>query len=82
MKTLSKWNFVKQNYEDHKVPEEWNTPLYTDNMCEYINCAECGKIIQFGESYTSRKIHSRFGFGYPVCTECYQKEWEEERRYV
>lgn len=82
MKTVEKWNFAKQDYEEHIIPEEWNTPLHTDNMNEYINCAECGKVIKFGEAYTSRKIHNRFGLGYPVCESCYKEEWNEEKRYV
>lgn len=32
-----------------------------------------------GSAYTSLEVHNQFGLGYPVCEECYQKEWERER---
>ena len=43
-----------------------------------VKCAQCGKPVIYRESYTSRTIHSDYGFGYAVCPECYLKEWEEE----
>ena len=50
-------------------------------MEEIVNCAECGKEIDFGSCYTSRKIHTKGGFGFSVCGDCYEKEWQEEMSY-
>ena len=43
-------------------------------MEEFVNCAECGNRIKYGQCYTSMKIHNNDGLGYPVCYECYLKE--------
>lgn len=45
-------------------------------MSNKVNCAQCGREIKFGDSYTSKEIHTFSGFGYSVCEECYDKEWE------
>lgn len=74
---LKKWNYKTHKYDDFKVPDEWNCKNYTNDMEEIINCPHCGKKTPFGECYTSLEIHTPyFGFGYGVCKECYQKEWE------
>lgn len=75
---MFKWNFKKHVYEPYSVPEEWNTPLHTNDLNQIVNCAQCGKEIKFGDTYTSRQIHNAAGFGYPVCGECYEKERNEE----
>lgn len=50
-------------------------------MGEVITCAECKKKMLYGDGYTSRKIHTVNGIGYMVCKQCYDKEYEEEKRY-
>lgn len=79
MPVMQKWNPKTHQYEEYEVPNNWNTPLYTDNMQELVNCARCGKEIHYGESYTSLQIHNNLGLAYSVCRECYEQEWEEER---
>jgi len=71
------WNFVKRQYYDYELPD--GSTLYEDDMDKVINCACCGKKIIYGQSYTSRRIHGPLGMGYPVCDECYRKEWEDEQ---
>lgn len=39
-----------------------------------VSCAQCGRIFRFGEMYTSREVHTAYGFGYAVCAECYDGE--------
>lgn len=78
MKLLRKWNDVKHQYVPYFIPDEWNTPLYTEDMDEIVNCAECGRKILYGMSYTSRLIHDHIGLGYPVCEECHRKEFIQE----
>lgn len=72
---LQKWNYKKHNYEDYKVPDNWNVKTYGNGMEEIINCAQCGKKLKFGDSYTSLEVHTGMGFGYSVCEDCYEKEW-------
>lgn len=63
-----------------ELPKEWHTPLIAEDMNEMINCACCGKKLIFGDSFTSMIICDMSGaFGYPVCEECYEKEWKERR---
>lgn len=71
---LRKWSYEKQDYEDYKVPDDYKCKIITGNMDEMINCAQCGENVLFGNTYTSREIHSKYGFGYAVCEECYYKE--------
>ena len=54
----------------------YNTKLhkYEDDMEKMVPCAQCGRIFRFGEMYTSREVHTAYGFGYAVCAECYDGE--------
>lgn len=74
-----KWNFSKVEYEDYELTEGATT--YSSDMDEIVSCAQCGKKVLFGESYTSRQIHTPRGFGYAVCEKCYEKEWKEAYEY-
>lgn len=76
---VGKWNYKTRDYDPYKIPDDWHTPLYSDDMDEEVNCCQCGRKIKFGDAYTSKEIHSGMGFGYPVCEECYELEWERER---
>lgn len=76
---LQKWNYKKHDYEDYKVPDNWNVKTYGNGMEEIINCCQCGKKIAFGDCYTSLEIHTELGLGYGVCEKCYQKEWQRKR---
>lgn len=80
MKTLQKWNYESRRYEDHKVPEEWDVSLYEKDLSNIISCAECGKSIEFGDAYTSTKIHNDYGLGFAVCFGCHEEEIEEIKR--
>ena len=77
---LRKWNYKTHEYDPYEVPDEWNVSAFEADMDTIVNCAECGKLITFGQGYTSRKIHTPFGMGYVVCKDCYNKEIEEELR--
>ena len=76
---LPRWNYEKHIYEPYKVSN--NVSMYKENLDDMVDCAECGKEIKFGDSYTSLRIHNEFGLGYAVCDECYKKEWDERRKY-
>ena len=76
-----KWNWKKDDYETYRIPLDWNCKLYSDNMNEKINCVQCGKIIKYGDSYSSLEIHNEVGLAYPICEKCYEKEWRNRRKY-
>lgn len=78
-KTAQKWNFKTKEYEDYDLPAV--CPLLCYNMEKIINCANCSRKIKYKEGYSSKTIHNEYGFGYPVCEECYKKELEDERKY-
>ena len=74
---LRKWNYKNHDYDDYKIPDEWNCKTFTVDMKEIVNCPHCGKELSFGETYCSKELHTHYlGFGYGVCKECYQEEWE------
>ncbi len=73
---LNKWNYKKHEYEPFEVPDDRDVRLCVDDLKEVINCANCGKNVVAGDTYTSLKIHNSVGFGYCVCEECYEKEWK------
>lgn len=70
------WIEKEHRYIDYDLPE--GSSLIESNMDKTVSCACCGKKIKFGQSFTSRRIHSEMGFGYAVCEECYYSG--EERR--
>ena len=80
MNKASKWNFKEQKYEDYELPD--NCPLICYDMEKIVNCADCKKEFQYRKGYSSKAIHNEYGFGYPVCAECYKKELENERFYT
>lgn len=72
---MHKYNQITRKEEPYEPPTEGgNYPVYSDNMDEVINCAQCGKQIPFGEGYTSREIFSG-PWGHMVCRECMEKEY-------
>lgn len=79
---MKKWNYKTKKYEEYTVPDSWKVKMLSDDMNEEINCASCGKPMLYGNGYTSRTIHSKHGFGYVVCKDCYNKDIEEEKAYV
>ena len=78
---MEKYNFRTKEYEEYSIPKEWNTPLICEDMNQLINCANCGRKLKFGSCYTSLKIHNNIGLGYPVCFNCYNKEWKEREMW-
>ncbi len=79
--TLNKWNYKKHTYESLEVPDDRDVRLSVDDLKEVINCANCGKEVVTGNTYSSLTIHNRIGLGYCVCEECYEKEWKERLKY-
>ena len=76
---LKKWNYKTHQYDDYEVSDNWNCKTYSYDMGEIVNCPHCGKPIPFGYAYTSLEIHTPAGFGYAVCDQCYEDEWQRRR---
>ena len=53
---MKKWNYETHQYEEYKVPSDWNVSMYETDMKKVVNCAECGKQIKYGESFTSQHL--------------------------
>ena len=77
-RVLRKWNYSKHDYELYTIPINWNCKTYCDDLNEAVNCAQCGRSVRFGASYTSQEIHTGMGFGYCVCSICHKKEMERK----
>lgn len=58
---LQKWDPKSHVYRPFDSPA-LKTVLVTRDMEVLIDCAECGKEIEFGVSFTSRLIHTDIGF--------------------
>lgn len=71
---IRKWNYDTHEYDEYTPPKGWEGILSSGNMDLLIVCASCGNDLIFGDSYTSRELHTKGGFGYPVCSACYKEE--------
>ena len=67
--SAKRWNYKKNEYESYDLPD--GASFFEDDMNKEISCCQCGKKIKFGDSYTSRTIHTEGGFGYAECEDCY-----------
>ena len=77
MKAL-KWNHGKHEYEKCDIPPK--SKLYSDDMNEIVQCAQCGRELYYGDTFTSMEIHTGRGFGYGVCEGCHLVEWSRRLR--
>jgi hypothetical protein len=75
--TLRKWNEEKGEYEPYDVPSWWRVSRHETDMDTAINCAQCGRMVDYGKSYTSLQVHDEAGFGYMVCGRCHDREVAE-----
>lgn len=77
---LRKWNYETHEYLPFISPAIVLS-IYSEDMLEEVDCANCGTRMTYGDTYTSRTIHNDSGIGFPVCDPCYQKELEEENAH-
>lgn len=79
---MKKLNRQTNKVTDYKVPQGWNVKVWGYDLNEKVNCVQCGKQLLLGMTYTSLEIFTdNLCFGYGVCKECYDKEWERRRKY-
>jgi len=73
--SVLRWLPKEHKYKKYRLPV--GACIYSDNMDRVVSCASCGNKIKYGDSYTSRQIHTELGIGFAVCYECYKKEFKE-----
>lgn len=78
--SLYKWDYETHSYHQYGVPADWKISTYCADMSQIVNCAGCGKELSFAFTYTSFELHTKTGFGYGICKECNEKEWERRKR--
>lgn len=76
-KSVQKWNPVLRKYEEYELPK--GCFLHHMDLTKKVACAQCGKEQVNGQCFTSKEVHNHLGLGYPVCSNCYDLEWERER---
>lgn len=84
---MKKWDFETRTYKDFESPAGYIANFYIGLawsrdkkiLDKEIGCTNCGEIVKYGDTYTSRTIHNNGGLGFPVCEDCYNKEWEAEK---
>ena len=76
---LRRWNEETREYEPYEVPSWWHVSKFETDMEAPINCAQCGRMLNYGESYTSQQVHDEAGFGYAVCGRCHDREMEQRK---
>lgn len=75
-----KWNYKTKKYDEYTLPEGATT--FASDLDAVVNCASCGKQMKYGDGYTSMEIHTpSSGFGYIVCSDCYDREIAIRREY-
>ena len=80
MKQAKKWDFEKRKLESVEISDKCSA--YEIDMETKVECPGCGKMIAFGDGYTSMRYQTDLGFGYCVCADCNEKEWKEDWKYI
>lgn len=76
---LSVLRWIPKKHKNKKYRLPVGSCLCCDDMDKVVSCASCGQKVKYGDCYTSRQIHTEFGIGFAVCSECYEKELKEEQ---
>ena len=79
---LQKWDYEQHKYLPYFVPADWKISLLLQDMDELINCCQCGGEVKFGDTYTSKEIHTESGFGYCICEKYNESEMIRKYREV
>lgn len=77
---VNRWDFEKHKYDIVNINPDW--VVTTKGKLDWIvNCVNCGKTLLVENCYTSYQYQNSVGFGYLICEDCYNKEWELRKRY-
>lgn len=71
-----RWDFKEKVYKPYQVPQE--ATIFENDHSKMVKCASCQQPLIYGLSYCSKQIQQG-GFGYAICSECYDREWTERR---
>ena len=55
-RSIAKWNPHTHEYESFDSPAGEEASLYETNMEKLVRCANCGKQLPFGETFTSHMM--------------------------
>lgn len=75
--------FIKLRYENHLerytdrviIPEDQRVVINTMDMYLHCNCANCGKDVLYGDTWSSVEWYDESGvWALPVCRECHERE--------
>lgn len=75
---LWKWDKRQHRYLPFGIPNDRKVGVYREDLTERVDCANCGRRMVFGESFTSLTIHTPMGIGYAVCEQCHREEVKEK----
>lgn len=78
---LMRWDYKKHQYKKILRDSKWLYKTFSFSDKTKVNCCNCNKCIQFGDSYTSLEYHNDLGIGYAICDRCYNKELERRKKY-
>lgn len=77
---VNKWDFERHEYDKIVIPNNYfvTTTDYGIPICHCVNCKELTSV---ENCYTSYQYQDDVGFGYLICEDCANKEWELRKRY-
>ena len=75
-----KYDWDTDQDEMIEIPDGWSCPLEPKSFDTAINCAQCGKPIRYGNSYTSLELETKGGESYWVCWPCHKREIERRQK--
>lgn len=77
-----KLNFIKNEYQEVEVNDDWYCPLLKEvKDKEKINCVNCGKLIKYCDSYSSKQYKGIYDVSFKVCADCHIEERYQELTY-
>ena len=81
MRLARRWVYGKTYGDDHYelalVLDE--ARYHSDDMDAIVACAQCGKPVHYGDTYSSKEIQSDgAAWGYAVCEDCHRAELERQ----
>lgn len=79
MKKCLKWNYKTHKYSEVLITDACFT--HVQDLTLKIRCVNCSEPFVAGNMYTSHQYQNHMGFGYLICEECYQKEWNLRNKY-
>lgn len=71
---VRKWDPFAGHYNFVEINDTWYISIYEKDMATEVRCPSCGRILPFGDTYTSLEYHTMLGMGFGVCESCYNQE--------